>query len=64
MYPIYCTPIPLLLPPLHASRPPGGYGIQGLAGTLIPRISGDYFNVVGFPLHAFARALAQELRKQ
>ena len=35
----------------------GGYGIQGYGATLIERIDGDYFTVVGFPLHAFARAV-------
>lgn len=35
----------------------GGYGIQGFAATLVERIDGDYFTVVGFPLAAFAKAL-------
>jgi septum formation protein len=35
----------------------GSYGIQGFAATLVERIDGDYFTVVGFPLAAFARAL-------
>ena len=35
----------------------GAYGIQGFAATLVERIEGDYFTVVGFPLAAFARAL-------
>lgn len=35
----------------------GAYGIQGFGATLIERIEGDYFTVVGFPLAAFARAL-------
>jgi septum formation protein len=37
----------------------GAYGIQGFAATLIERIDGDYFTVVGFPLAAFARSLAR-----
>ena len=35
----------------------GAYGIQGFAATLVERIDGDYFTVVGFPLAAFANAL-------
>lgn len=35
----------------------GAYGIQGFAATLVERIAGDYFTVVGFPLGAFAAAL-------
>lgn len=35
----------------------GAYGIQGFAATLVDRIEGDYFTVVGFPLAAFARML-------
>ncbi len=37
----------------------GAYGIQGFGATLIERIDGDYFTVVGFPVAAFARALPQ-----
>ncbi len=35
----------------------GAYGIQGFAATLVERIDGDYFTVVGFPLAAFVAAL-------
>ena len=31
----------------------GGYGIQALGGTLVESINGDYYNVMGFPLHMF-----------
>lgn len=35
----------------------GAYGIQGYAARWIPRIEGDYFNVVGLPLAAVVRLL-------
>ncbi len=37
----------------------GGYGIQGKGATLVKRINGDYYTVVGLPI---AR-LSRELRK-
>jgi septum formation protein len=27
----------------------GAYGIQGPAAVFVPRVDGDYFNVVGLP---------------
>ena len=41
----------------------GGYAIQGLASKYIDRIEGDYFNVVGLPVHrvyAMIKPLASE----
>jgi septum formation protein len=37
----------------------GAYGIQGFAATLVERVDGDYFTVVGFPVARFAATLPQ-----
>eukprot|EP01128_Nolandella_sp_AFSM9_P012756 TRINITY_DN958_c1_g3_i3.p2 TRINITY_DN958_c1_g3~~TRINITY_DN958_c1_g3_i3.p2 ORF type:complete len:211 (+),score=43.55 TRINITY_DN958_c1_g3_i3:1734-2366(+) len=41
----------------------GAYGIQdGLGGaTFVTGIEGDYFNVVGFPVHPFCKRLSQKI---
>jgi septum formation protein len=36
----------------------GAYAIQGRAGRYVPRIEGDYFNVVGLPLAHVTQVLA------
>lgn len=35
----------------------GAYGIQGLGATLVERITGDYFTIVGLPIAKVVRAL-------
>jgi len=39
----------------------GGYGIQEVGGSFVSGINGDYFNVMGFPMHAFCRVLRELL---
>ena len=35
----------------------GAYGIQARGSSFVTEIKGDYFNVEGFPVHAFCRTL-------
>jgi septum formation protein len=39
----------------------GGYAIQGIASRWIPRIEGDYPNVVGLPVALVWRMLREHL---
>ncbi|MCQ2435615.1 MAG: Maf family protein [Clostridia bacterium] len=38
----------------------GSYAIQGLAGSFVERIEGDYFNIVGLPLALMVRMLRDD----
>ena len=41
----------------------GAYGIQGYAARWIPRIEGDYFNVVGLPIARTVALIDEACRK-
>ena len=40
----------------------GAYGIQGAAAQFVAGLDGDYFNVVGLPVHRLSTTLAELLR--
>mmetsp|Transcript_1189 Transcript_1189/g.4448 ORF Transcript_1189/g.4448 Transcript_1189/m.4448 type:complete len:211 (+) Transcript_1189:31-663(+) len=37
----------------------GGYGIQGYAGSFVEKLEGDYFAVMGLPVHGLSVALSR-----
>jgi septum formation protein len=39
----------------------GSYGIQSIASSFVTKLSGCYFNVVGFPIHRFTKELLSML---
>ena len=41
----------------------GAYGIQGYAARWIPRINGDYFNVMGLPIARVVRLIESVVRQ-
>lgn len=38
----------------------GAYGIQGLGAALVEAVDGDYYTVVGFPIHRFLELLERK----
>ncbi|NBP26817.1 MAG: septum formation protein Maf [Betaproteobacteria bacterium] len=42
----------------------GGYGIQGAAGSLIPKISGSFSGIMGLPLHETLLMIQRLSRKR
>ncbi|XP_060082368.1 probable bifunctional dTTP/UTP pyrophosphatase/methyltransferase protein isoform X2 [Ylistrum balloti] len=42
----------------------GGYGIQGIGASLVEGITGDFYNVMGFPLHRFCKEMLEIYNKK
>ena len=42
----------------HFRDKAAGYGIQGAGGALISSIEGDFYTVMGLPLHMFTKRIA------
>ena len=59
MYPMTDTEITAYVATGEPMDKAGAYGIQGKAAVYIRQISGDYNNVVGFPVSRFYHELAQ-----
>lgn len=39
----------------------GGFGIQGVGGTFIERIDGDFFTVMGLPIYRLSQEICKLL---
>ena len=39
----------------------GSYGIQGIGGQMVQNITGDFFTVMGLPMHQTSKYLAKAL---
>lgn len=40
----------------------GAYGIQGIGGQLVEQMNGDFFTVMGLPMHRLSRELSTAIR--